>query len=78
MKLNRTITENISANLLIHLITYVFSFLTVLFAARVLQPEAYGKTTFISSFTGYFVMIPVLFPIQFFPLWSPPTVHCFH
>lgn len=57
MKLNRSITENISANLFIQLITYVFSFLTVLFAARVLLPEAYGKTAFISSFTGYFVMI---------------------
>ena len=57
MKINRTIAENISANLFLRLITYGFSFLTVLFAARILQPEAYGKTAFVSSFTGYFVML---------------------
>lgn len=57
MKRNRSMIENISANLFIRVITYGFSFLTVVFAARVLQPEAYGKTAFVSSFTGYFVML---------------------
>lgn len=57
MKLNRSIVENISANFFIRVITYGFSFLTVFFAARVLQPEAYGKANFVSSFTSYFVML---------------------
>ena len=54
---NRAILENISANLFIRLITYAFSFLTVFYSARVLQPEAYGKMAFVSSFTGYFIML---------------------
>ena len=49
--------KNISANLFIKLVTYLFSFLTVAYAARVLQPEVYGKISFISSFTSYFVML---------------------
>ena len=54
---NRAILENISANLLIRVATYAFSFITVFFAARVLQPEAYGKISFASSFAGYFIML---------------------
>lgn len=56
-KVEKTILGNISANLLIKVITFVFSFLTVVYVARVLQPEAYGKINFISSFTGYFIML---------------------
>ena len=57
MKADRSIIRNISANFLNSLITYVFSFLTVFYAARILQPEAYGKMAFISVFTGYFIML---------------------
>ena len=54
--MKRSILGNISFNLLIRVITYVFSFLTVMYVARVLQPEAYGRISFSSSFAGYFVM----------------------
>ena len=57
IQLNRRILENISANLFVRLMTYVFSFLTVFYAARILQPEAYGKIAFVSSFTGYFIIL---------------------
>ena len=55
--MKRKTIQNISANLFIKLVTYVFSFLTVAYAARVLQPEVYGRVSFVSSFTGYFVML---------------------
>jgi len=53
----RKTIQNISANLFVKLVAYVFSFLTVAYAARVLQPEVYGRVSFVSSFTGYFVML---------------------
>ena len=55
--MKRSILENISANLFARLITYIFSFLTVTYAARVLQPEAFGKISFVSSFIGYIVLL---------------------
>lgn len=51
------ILSNISFNFLIKVITYSFSFLAVLYVARVLQPEAFGRISFASSFAGYFLMI---------------------
>ena len=53
----KRIFTNISFNLLIRLSTYAFSFLTVLYVARILQPEAFGKISFASSFSGCFVML---------------------
>lgn len=53
----KRIIRNISFNFLVRLITYLFSFLTVLYVTRVLQPEAYGKASFAGSFAGYFVML---------------------
>ena len=55
--MKRSILSNISFNFLIKVITYLFSFLTVLYVARVLQPEIYGKISFCASFTGYFVLL---------------------
>ena len=52
--------ENISANLFIRMITYLFSFLTVAYAARILQPEAFGRISFVSSFTGYIAILSKL------------------
>jgi O-antigen/teichoic acid export membrane protein len=51
------ILSNISFNFLIKAITYTFSALAVLYVARILQPEAFGRISFASSFAGYFIMI---------------------
>lgn len=53
----KQVFRNISFNFLIKLTTYVFSFLTLLYVTRVLQPEAFGKIAFVGSFAGYFVML---------------------
>ena len=53
----KRIIGNISSNFIIKAITYVFSFLTVMYVARVLRPEAFGRISFASSFAGFFVMI---------------------
>ena len=53
----RKIVENISINFLNNLATHLFSFLMVIYAARVLQPKAYGKVSFAVSFVSYFVMV---------------------
>lgn len=55
--MKRSILKNIFFNFFIHIITYLFSFLTLLYVTRVLQPEAFGRTSFVSSFAGYFVML---------------------
>lgn len=52
--------ENITANFFIKAITYIFSFLNVLFATRALLPEAYGQASFVSSCIGYFLMFSSL------------------
>lgn len=55
--LNRSIIDNISANLFIQVVTYLFSLLTVFYSTRVLQTEIYGKVSFISTFTSFFILI---------------------
>ena len=55
--MKRTIFKNISFNFIIQIITYLFSFLILLYVTRVLQPEAFGRTSFVSSFVSYFVML---------------------
>lgn len=57
MKIRRTILENISANLVIRLIAYLFSFLAAAYGARILRPEAFGKISFVSSVIGYAMML---------------------
>ena len=54
--MRKTILENVLVNLFVRGITYLFSFLIVFYAARVLQPEAYGRVSFAASFTSYFIM----------------------
>ena len=55
--MRRSILTNISYNSLIKVITYLFSFLTLLYVTRVLGPGAFGRISFASSFAGYFVMV---------------------
>lgn len=55
--MRKTILENVFINLFIRGITYLFSFLIVFYAARMLQPEAYGRASFAASFTSYFIML---------------------
>ena len=55
--MKRTILKNISYNFFIKITTYLFSFFTLLYVTRVLQPEAFGRISFASSFAGYFVML---------------------
>ena len=53
----KRIAENISSNILNWIINYLFSFLTIFYSTRALQPEAYGKVSFVASFVGYFVIL---------------------
>lgn len=54
--MKRKILSNISLNFILRIITYFFSFVELMYVTRVLQPEAFGKISFVSSFVGYFVM----------------------
>jgi len=49
-----SIFENVSLNLLMTMIGYLFSAVTVMYASRALQPEAYGKVAFASTIVSYF------------------------
>ena len=51
------IIQNISFNFLIKVLTYLFSFLILLYATRVLQPAAFGRISFAASVAGYFIML---------------------
>ena len=53
----KNILANIFYNFVLKAITYLFSFLTFLYAARVLEPESFGRTSFASSVAGYFIML---------------------
>ena len=55
--MKRAILSNISFNFLIRMISYLFSFLTMMYVARVLKPDAYGQVGFAQSFVSYFTMI---------------------
>lgn len=50
------ILSNISFNFLIRFITYAFSAITLFYIARVLQPSSFGRISFASSISGYFIM----------------------
>jgi len=50
--MKRSLLHNISANLFTRITAYVFSFITLAWAARILQPDAFGRISFASSFTG--------------------------
>lgn len=39
------------------MITYVFSFLQLMYVSRVFQPAIFGRISFASNFAGYFVML---------------------
>ena len=55
--MKRSLLHNISANLFTRITAYVFSFITLAWAARILQPDAFGRISFASSFTGYIIML---------------------
>ena len=55
--MKRTIFKNIFFNSFINIFTYLSSFLTLLYVTRVLLPEAFGRTSFASSYAGYFIML---------------------
>ncbi len=54
--MKKGILTNISYNFLIRVLTYVFAFFTLMYVTRVLQPEAFGRISFVSSFVSYFLM----------------------
>lgn len=58
--MKKRILTNISFNFLIRVTTYLFSFLTLIYITRVLQPDTFGKISFLSSFSSYFVMLASL------------------
>lgn len=55
--MKRKILVNISINFFVKIITYVFSFLELMYVSRVLQPAIFGRVSFASNFVGYFVML---------------------
>lgn len=55
--MKKRIISNISFNLLIRIITYLFSFLTIQYVTRVFQPDTFGRISFASAVAGYFTMI---------------------
>lgn len=55
--MKRKILSNISLNFLIRVVSYLISFVELTYVTRVLQPEAFGKISFLSTFTGYYLMI---------------------
>lgn len=58
--MKKTLLENISFNFLIRIISYVFSFLTIVYITRTLMPEIYGRVSFANSVACYFVMFAAL------------------
>ena len=58
--MKRAILSNITFSFLIKILTYGFSFFTLMYVARILQPDTFGKTSFSASFAGYFVMFASL------------------
>ena len=57
---NKSIFKNISLNFIMKGITYVFSFITIMYATHILQPLAYGRISFARAFAGYFIMFSQL------------------
>lgn len=55
--MKRKILSNISNNFICRIVIYIFSFLELMYLTRIFQPEIFGRITFVSTVTGYFVMI---------------------
>ncbi|MBR4183626.1 MAG: oligosaccharide flippase family protein [Lachnospiraceae bacterium] len=58
--MNKIVFKNISLNFIMKGITYIFSFIIVMYATRILQPLTYGRVSFAGAFAGYFVMFSQL------------------
>lgn len=58
--MKKSLLENISLNFIIKIISYIFSFFTIVYVTRTLLPEIYGRVSFVESVIGYFVMLSAL------------------
>ena len=58
--MRKRILENISINLFVKAVSYLASFVTVLYVTRVLQPAAFGRAAFANTAAGDFVMLSAL------------------
>ena len=58
--MKRSVLSNISLNVVMKGISYFFSFITVMYVTRVLQPTAYGRVSFAGNMAGYFMLISSL------------------
>lgn len=54
--MRKRIFENISANFIIKMIMYVFSFAETMYVTRIFLPELYGRASYALTVAGYFVM----------------------
>ncbi len=55
--MKKKILSNISFNFIIQIISYIVSFFQLMYVTRVLQPELFGRASFVSNFVGYFVLL---------------------
>ena len=51
-----SVLENVSLNMLMTLLRYAFSAVTIMYVSRILGPSVYGRVAFTSTFVGYFSM----------------------
>jgi len=58
--MTKTLFKNISFNFLTKLISYIFAFFTVIYITRTLQPEIYGRISFVESVAAFFIMFSIL------------------
>ena len=55
--MKKTLLKNISYNLFIKILTYIFSLLTIMYTTRVFSPNTLGALSFSSVFVSYFLII---------------------
>lgn len=58
--MKKVLLENISYNFLIRILSYIFSFLIIVYVTRTLQPEVFGRVSFVGSVAGYFIIFSAL------------------
>ena len=55
--MKKKIMQNIFLNIIMKILTYIFSFLTIFYITRIFSPELFGRLSFSNSIISYFVMI---------------------
>ncbi len=55
--MKKILSHNITINFIVRIISYLFSFLTVIYITRIFSPNIYGKISFSNSIIYYFLMI---------------------